>query len=124
MVEVKVDGIVRGFVFGTNTIRIFRGLTGIETIEDIFNGIGNKDKVRTQIDHIGFLNDFLWACAQDYCRRNKQPMDFTPADVSDWFEEIGIVETRGVLDSLIKSYVEKNRKAPQQGPNPPPQEQL
>lgn len=123
MVEIKVGEVIRGFVFGTNTIRIFRALTGISAIEDIFNGIGNKDQARNQIDHVMFINDFLWACAQDYCRRKSLPMDFTTADVSDWVDEAGLPVMKDVLGELMASYAAKNRKAPTEGPPPNQQEQ-
>jgi hypothetical protein len=115
MVEVEVNGSVRGFRFGTNTLRIIRKATGIEAIEDVFGGLANKDGRRSQIDHIMFMNDFLWCCAQDYARSKKESMDFDMQDVSDWIDNIGLEKTKDLIVELVKSYSPKNQPAPETG---------
>ena len=112
MIEIEVNGEKKGFVFGTNTFRIIRGVTGIQSMEDVMTGLGNIDKKRSQLEHVEFINDFLWSCAQDYARKMKLSMEFTTADVSDWMDEIGLQETMNIVAELIKSYHEKNLKAP------------
>lgn len=120
MVEIQVNGVTRGFRFGTQTLRVIREVTGIETIEEIFEGLMNNSKnqgvdkvrVRSQIDHIFFINDFLFSCAKDYARVNKQDSNFTKEDVSDWLDTIGLAEAMNVVGKLIKGYTEKNAKAP------------
>jgi hypothetical protein len=123
MVEVEIGGVKRGFRLGMQTFRMMREITGIDTLDDVFRGIANnaapsgheKQPIRSQIDHVFFINDFLYACAKDYARVAKQPFDYTKEDISDWMDECGLQEAMQVVGKLIQTYNEKNSKAPATG---------
>lgn len=122
MIERDISGHNRGFIFGTHTFRILRDLTGINSIEEVFERLVNKKtvegtevEVSNQIDHIGFICTFLFACAKHYNQSNKIPIDFEEVNVSDWVDELGLADSMKLVFELIKTYSLKNLKAPVTG---------
>lgn len=127
MIKRTIAGEERGFLFGTYTLKIIREVTGIEIIEDVFYGIANftwldrengvkSDPIRSQIDHMQFLNSVLYACAKHACiSEGKEHKHINEALVSDWMDELGLKEAMNLLTELIKSYTAKNVKAPVTG---------
>jgi len=122
MIEREIDGHKRGFIFGTHTFRILRDLTGINSIEEVFERLVNKKvvdgeeiEVSNQIDHIGFLCTFLYACAKHYNQSNKIPLDFEEVNVSDWVDDMGLADSMKLVLELIQTYSLKNLRAPVTG---------
>lgn len=106
MIEVEINGVKRGFKFGTYTFKLITEITGITDVNEIFGSLSGQN--------LGFLPAFYFACAKHYSLSNKQPVDFTEVDVADWIDEMGVEKAHEVLSELVKAYTVKNQKAPQE----------
>ena len=124
MIQRDISGTVRYFYFGTYTFKIIRQNTGLQFIEDVFSHLSNKKKVdnevvpvMSQLEHIDFLAQFIFACAKHAAMSLKKEVDFTEIDVSDWMDILGYESSMGLVLELINSYAEaeKNHQAPVMG---------
>lgn len=117
MIEVEINGVTRGFKFGTYTFKLINELSGDKSIEDVFELLSNSEK-HSMTDRINFLRTFYFACAQHYTLSKKQKVDFDEIEVSDWIDEMGIEKTSDIMAQLLKVYTDKNTKnvkAPETG---------
>lgn len=124
MIQREISGVVRSFYFGTYTFKIIRQNTGIQFIEDVFNHLANKKKVddkfepvMSQLEHIDFLAQFIFACAKHAAMSLKKEVDFNEIDVADWMDVLGYESAMALVLELINSYAdaEKNHQAPVMG---------
>jgi len=113
--NVTIDGIERGFFFGTHTFRIIREVSGVDSIEDVFKKLVNEKKEYSLVEQITFISTFLYSCARHYNESNSIAVDFNEANVSDWMDELGLTESMKLVTELVKVYKTKNLKAPAMG---------
>jgi hypothetical protein len=118
MIEKEISGKVRGFKCGTYTFTIIRELTGVDTVQEVFRRLFPIPGAETSIENLDFINKFYFACAKHYCKSKKIEVDFEEVDVQDWIEELGADESLDVMSNLLKTYSEKNLKAPETTPGP------
>lgn len=112
MITVNIAGKHRHFMFGTYTFKLIREATGLEHVEDVFEGIANKKtddngnttQVRSDLEHVEFISSFLHACAIHGARTAKEKVDFDEVEVSDWIDEIGLEKSINLIGDLIQSY--------------------
>jgi|SRR5688572_24024022 len=107
MIVKEINGVERGFRFGTYTFKIISEISDLKTIESLFAAL--KD------EPLKFLSVFYFACAKHYAISKKQEVDFNESDVCDWLDEIGFQESQIMLTELLNSYTLKNMKAPMTG---------
>lgn len=121
---IEINGTERGFLFGTYTMKLIREETGILTVEELWGNLfpkvqkdedGNVVRQIIDIDYLSFLTKFYYCCAKHYALSNKQKVEFSEIDVSDWLDEIGKDKALEIFNILIKTYTEKNLKAPAMG---------
>lgn len=103
--EFDIDGVTRGFRFGTYTIKLIGDNTGVKDIGTIFKKISEGD--------IGMLLAFFHASAIHYCQHKKMEIDFQEVDVSDWMDNIGIETVNTYLRELLNQYTPKNSQPPE-----------
>lgn len=108
MIEVEIEGKKVGFRFGVRAIESLSKSTGLSTIDAIITKLVEQD--------IPFRTKFLLACAVEYCRKNGMTVVYTEEDAFDWQDDLGLIETSKLIDSLLKVYSGiKNQEAPGTG---------
>ena len=133
MIQREISGIVRHFYFGTTTFKIIRQNTGLQYIEEVFTHLSNKKKVgeeiiggktidknepvMSQLEHIDFLAEFIFACAKAAAITLKNEVDFNEADAAYWMDVLGYEDAMTLVLELINSYADvgKNHQAPVMG---------
>lgn len=100
---VEINGVKRGFKFGPRAIALAEREDGSKA--------GELFKKMQEGDQLAVLNMFYGA-AVDYANVNKLPIDFNSSDVADWVYALGIDKAMEILNNGLKTYNEKNRKAP------------
>lgn len=131
MKELTISDKVRYFEFGTYTFKIIRQQTGVQTIENVFAYLSNKkntgevdsegksitEPIMSQLEHVDFICQFLFACAKHGALAMRQEVDFNDVNVSDWMDQIGYTAAMELVLQLIECYAdnEKNHKAPVMG---------
>jgi hypothetical protein len=102
----EVQGVERGFKFGTLANALFCKGEGIKPL-DIQKRILEDD---------AFIDiDYAYYAALAYCQINKIDVDFTKEDVSCWIDEIGVARLGEMLAEAFKSYLPKNVNPPKAG---------
>jgi len=101
--EVEINGKKRGFKFGPRAIALGEREDGCKA--------GELFKKMNQGDQLAILNIFYGA-ALDYAKVKKIEVDFDSSDVADWVYDIGLQKSLAILGDGLKSYFEKNLKAP------------
>lgn len=112
MTDFEVEGVKRGFKFGTYTFKLINQLAGTKTVEDVFNKLaaGEQD----------FASTFYFACAKHWSMFNKADIDFDEVHVTEWVENLGAEKMSEITKELLEIYITKNLKAPETG-RPVPQ---
>lgn len=103
----EIDGITRGFKFGTYTFVLINKLSGTKTTDEVFKGIESGD--------MDSMSTFYYACAIHWHKNKKKEIDFEEVHVMDWLDEIGFEKAREITDDLIKTFQIKNLPAPETG---------
>jgi len=107
--EFEVDGVRRGFKFGTYALRVISKETGIADIKEIFKRIEQGD--------LDVLGKFYYGSAVHYAK-SKTPklkdedIDFDEVAVSDWMDMIGQDKIAEMTLQLLESYQPKNSQPP------------
>lgn len=102
---VEINGVKRGFKFGPRSVALAEREDGCKA--------GELFKKMQDGDQLAVLNMFYGA-AVDYANVNKKTIDFNSSDVADWVYDMGFDKAMDILNVGLKSYNEKNRKAPQE----------
>lgn len=101
--EIEVSGIKRGFKFGTYAM-------GIACKEDNCDIVELTRRMEDPGNHILSVLNFLYGAAVAFCKSKKIEVDFTPVEVSEWFDEVGLGEGMRLLREGMHS---PNEKAPE-----------
>lgn len=117
--EIEIEGKTVGFRFNMLAIgkacklescdvtELFSRITGeVESDEQ-----GNVVKVVRQPDIEAVLN-FFFAAAVNYTEGNKQKVDFTAQDVSDWLDFLGLETAMRMIRENLTTTKSKNMEAP------------
>jgi len=98
------------FQFGTLAGVYTEEKSGISIFE-LFNLINGKSAGSTR-----HMLNYFWGAAMAYNEINGIDEKITPADVSQWIDEMGITKTFQIYIDSVKMPVIKNGKAPKVGP--------
>lgn len=101
--EVEIGGKTRGFKFGTYQLGVTCKAEGCDIVE-VLRRLENPEQ-----NLLTILN-FLYGAAVAYNESKRLPVDFTPPDVSDWLDEIGLSEGMKLIKEGMAS---PNKEAPQ-----------
>jgi hypothetical protein len=108
IIEIDINGQKRGFKFGTYTFKVIREISGVDTIEGVFTTL-------TKSNNAEFIVSFVQACAIHYAKEKGLDTKITDMQVSDWIDEMGLVNCRLMITELIRAYTAKNLPAPATG---------
>jgi hypothetical protein len=104
--QFDIQGIQRGFKFGTLSNALFCKTEGIKP-KDIQDRILNDDP---------FIDiDYSYYAAVAYCQINKKDVDFTKEDVACWIDEMGVERLKEMMIEAFRSYIPKNVLPPKEG---------
>jgi len=108
--EVEIEGVKRGFRF--NMLALGKACR-IEQcdINELFNRLLGSKEDNRQPDIVSMMN-FFHAAAINYAEGNKQEVDFTAQDVSDWLDHFGLTQTMEMMTEGLKTAKSKNQEAP------------
>jgi hypothetical protein len=107
--EFDINGVRRGFKFGTYAIHVISKETGIADIKEIFK--------RIELGDISVLTKFYYGGAVHYAK-SKNPklkdeeLDFSEVNVLDWCDYLGQEEVSKMTLRLLESYQPKNFQPP------------
>ena len=104
--EFEVNGIKRGFKFGTYALAIAQERDGCE-LSTLFQRIGYGKMEGRNVNVMSLLNIFYGA-AVHYAESKRQEIDFSASDVSDWLDEMGLEKTNNMLASGLETFTPKN----------------
>lgn len=107
-VEFEAGGKLRGWRFGTYSIKIISERTGVKDIAEIFRLMAEQD--------LTIILAFYYACAVTYAHHKGQEVDFKEVDVSEWVEEIGFEKANEYSLRLTSQYLPKNLNPPAENP--------
>lgn len=107
--EIEVDGVKRGFKFGTYAIAVACEKDGSDDINELFTrcgfiGDGNRS--------LKSLLNFFYGAAVNYAEHNGYEVDFNVANVSDWIDEIGMDKMNDLAAGGITAHEAKNSQPP------------
>jgi hypothetical protein len=98
-----------GFKFGTYAISVACDKEKCN-ISELFSRVGFNDKGEVNLKSL--LN--LWyGAAVHYSESNNIDLDFSPANVSDWLDEIGLEKVKTTYIEGLRQFVPKNSQAPE-----------
>lgn len=118
--EYEVDGVKRGFKFGTYGISVACEKEGC-TVDELYRKCGipyvSKDKngqpvVKAEKPNLKSLLHLVYGAAVHYAEDNDLPTDFKVSHVSNWLDEIGEDGVRQMFEYGLKQYVPKNSTSP------------
>lgn len=93
--EIEVNGVKRGFKFGTYSMAITCKEEKCSVTE-----LGNRlEKAEENLETI--LN-FMYGAAVAYQKSKKLEVDFTPVDVADWLDVIGLEKSMLIIAEGLK----------------------
>jgi hypothetical protein len=107
--EFEVDGVKRGFKHGT-----WARAVACEEMAKRKNTKYSVDDLDKDIGLYGGEVDltalmcFYYGCAVHYCESKKAIVDFSPVDVSDWLDELGLDKVTEITGSIFKQHEPKN----------------
>jgi hypothetical protein len=101
--EIKIGGKVRGFKFGTYALGIACREEDVDIIE-----LGRR--LNDASKHLLSIVNFLYAAAKSYCIANKLEVDFSPTDVGDWLDELGLDKSLEIIRAGLEV---PNKEAPE-----------
>lgn len=93
--EIEVNGVSRGFKFGTYAMAITCKEEGCSVTE-----LG--EKLQDPSNNLLTLLNFLYGAAVSYCKSKGVNPDFTASEVSDWLDEIGIDKAMSIITEGMK----------------------
>lgn len=108
--EIEVNGVKRGLKFGTLASGYFCEQEGVS-----LKGMAERMENPTPLTFIRCI----YGAARAYNESKGMPVDFTPAHVSDWIDDIGIEKVSDIIFSAMQVYedkAEKNGIAPETKP--------
>jgi hypothetical protein len=108
--ELEINGKKRGFKFGTWAIAIaceMHGKPQSELYKDL--GWGSNQEVDLKA-----LMHMFYGAAVHYCDSKQIKVDFTPADVSDWLDEVGLEKTMEMFVAGFQSHESKKKETSQE----------
>lgn len=100
---IEASGRKRGFRFGTYQMGKAAACDKCDIIEML-------KRIDAPGSNISTVLNFLYAAAVTYCEGNKEEVDFTVIDVSDWLDEVGL--TKG-MELIREGLATPNSPAPQ-----------
>lgn len=115
--DFEIGGKKRGFKFGTYAMAIACRAENCK-VGELLKKIGLTTEVKEgeersgNIDLMALLN-FYHAAAVAHAEHNKQPVDFTVQDVSDWLDELGEEKMAKITTEGLTQYEPKNERAPE-----------
>jgi hypothetical protein len=109
--EFEIEGKKRGFKFGTYAFAVACDQDK-SVLSDLLKKIGvpyevDGEKRADPVNIMSLLNVFYGA-AVHYAKHKKQGVDFTPDEVSDWLDELGLEKVNGYLQEGLNQYSPKN----------------
>lgn len=118
-IEFEIDGVTRGFRFGTWAVNIISKESGERDIKKIFQKIQGyevKNEKGEVIERVhpdtDMILTFFFGCASHYADHKKQKVDFRPVDVADWLDELGLEKINEMTLQLFDMYIPKNSNPP------------
>jgi hypothetical protein len=129
MISEEILGKRRSFVLGTKTFKYLHELTGIATINEVFERLVNKRKIIaedgdvkfseeplvTEIEHLDFMAKTFYCLAKTGSELNDEPVDFNEIKTTHWIDIIGYTRASEIILQSVEAYTEKNRIAPMTG---------
>lgn len=107
----EIEGVERGFKFGTYTFKIIQKDLGGENDPDkVLKGLTDGD--------LGAVAMFYHACAIHWHKYNKKPIDFEEVHVMEWIEDLGHERMSEISKVMLESFQIKNQAAPVTGLQP------
>lgn len=104
--EVEINGVKRGFKFGTYQLSI---------VCDIENCSLTEISARLKKANLTTVLNVLFAAAKSYCKSNKLPDDFDVVDVADWIDELGLDKGMELINKGLKAEDVKKKEQIGQG---------
>lgn len=117
--EYEVDGVKRGFKFGTYGIGEACEKENC-TVDELFRRCGmpyvtkdknGKDEVRADRPRLKSLLHLIYGAAVHYAEDNDLPVDFKVSEVSNWLDEIGEEKVKPMLAYGLSQHIPKNLKS-------------
>jgi hypothetical protein len=103
--EVGDPKVKRGFKFGTYALAVASEKNGV-SLSALLKKIGIGE-VGAEVDVMALLHVFYGAAAH-YAKHQKQEIDFSESDVSDWIDELGLEEINRFMKEGFNQYSPKN----------------
>lgn len=118
--EYDVDGVKRGFKFGTYgisiacekedcTVDVLYKRCGIPYLEKDSDG---NPVVKYDQPKLKALLHLMYGAAAHYAEDNNLPVNFKVSNVSDWLDILGEEKIKPMLDHGLSQYVPKNSTSP------------
>jgi|SRR6187549_3111411 len=120
-VTFKVNGVDRGFKFGTYTARLIEEKSGDKLslfLEKMSGKTVEKDEhggVEVIPPDLESQSKFYFCCALHWAKSNKISVDFDQVDVDDWRDELGVDKVSDLTADLFNQYSLKNALPPMAG---------
>ena len=118
--EYEVEGVKRGFKFGTYGISIACEKEGCD-VGTLYKkcGVPYLDKnekgepvVKSDMPNLKSLLHLVYGAAVHYAEDNDLPINFKVSNVSDWLDILGEEAIKPMFTHGLKQYVPKNLKSP------------
>lgn len=118
--EFEVNGVKRGFKFGTYGVSISCEKEDC-AVDELFKRCGmpyltkdkdGKDIVKADKPKLKSLLNLIYGAAVHYAEDCDIPTNFKVSEVSNWLDEIGEDKVRPMLSSALAQYVPKNSTSP------------
>ncbi len=93
--EIQVGEVKRGFKFGTYSMAVTCKEEKCSVTE-----LGKR--LMNPEDNLETLLNFLYGAAVAYQKSKRLEVDFTPVDVSDWLDEMGLDKAMEIINEGLK----------------------
>lgn len=105
--EYEIEGRKIGFKFGMYALKLICEKEGC-TLKGFLERFAASQQ--NGIEPQTLINVF-YCCALHYAKSNKKEIDFEEVDVSDWIDEIGLIEGMKMFKEGFEQFVPKNSKS-------------
>lgn len=91
--EIQVNGVTRGFRFGTYAFAVATKEENC-SITELYKRLGEGS--------LTAILSFLYGAASSYEKHHKREVNFSPVDVADWLDEIGFDKATDIITNGLK----------------------
>lgn len=117
--EYDVEGVKRGFKFGTYGISIAceKEDCAVDVLYRrcgmpyVIKNTDGKEEIKADTPKLKSLLHLIYGAAVHYAEDNNLPIDFKVSHVSDWLDLIGEEKVKQMLSAGLLQYVPKNLKS-------------